>query len=74
MQVSVNMYKGGEIKDLSTLKELAIEGKSVYIERGKMKMVRPAAFALCFQLSYALGCTFFHTFRDGDITEVEFEN
>jgi hypothetical protein len=74
LKVSKNMYQGGLIKNLYELKQLAIEGKSVVIEyKNCYKIVRPAAFALGFQLNYAINCNFYYTFRLEDITDIEFE-
>jgi hypothetical protein len=64
MQVSKNISKGSEIKDLRTIKSLAEQGKSIVVQTmNGWHYVRPAAWVLNWSLVEILKSKFYLSVR-----------
>lgn len=73
MQITKNVWKGGEITDLNELVELSRQKKSVVLRTGDFFSVRPAAFIIQWSIAMIINHKIYYGIHERDIAVVEFE-
>lgn len=74
MRISKNISRGGLIKDMCELYSLSCEKKSVVVYIGGHHFIRPAAFMIHWSLCQLLRTKIYHSIKDSEIQDAEFEN